>query len=121
MIAIALLLAGSPVPRSLLDAADAAGLAQTQCLFSTFRAAKQAHLSPGEFETKLRSSCAVQSREVGRLSARIFALRGDANPSAKAERMIEENYRSMVEEYRRFPEKEKLMRDFCNADPTDCS
>jgi hypothetical protein len=121
MIAIAFLLAASAVPQSLLDAADAANLAQTQCLFSTFRAANQAHLSPAEFGSKLRSSCSAESQQLRRLSARIFALRGETNASAKAERMIEDSYGDMVEEYRRFPEKEKMVRDFCKADPKDCS
>jgi hypothetical protein len=120
MIAAAILLAASAVPQSLLSAADAAGMAQTQCLFATFRAANQAHLSPAEFDSRLRSSCSAQSRELSRLSARIFSLRGDANPSAKAESLIEASYRSMVEEYRRFPEKEKLMRDFCESNPASC-
>jgi hypothetical protein len=120
MIALALLLAGSPVPQKLLDAADAAGLAQTQCLFSAFRAAQQAHLSSSEFGGRLRSTCSAESQQLRTVSARIFALRGDINPSAKAQRLIEESYSSMVEEYRGFPEKEKLVRDFCNADPKDC-
>ena len=120
MIGIAMLLAASAVPQSLLDAADAAGLAQTQCLFATFRSANQAHVSQADFAGRLRRSCSAESRELSRLSARIFALRGDANPSAKADRLIQDSYRTMVEEYRRFPEKEKLMRDFCKNDPADC-
>ena len=120
MIALALLLAGSPVPQSLLDAADAAGLAQTQCLFSVFRAARQAHLSSGEFAGQLRSTCSAESLQLRTASARIFALRGEANPSAKAQRMVEESYIAMVEEYRRFPEKEKLVTDFCKTDPNAC-
>ena len=121
MIALAVLLAASPVPQTLLDAADAAGLAQTQCLFSTFRAARQAHLSSSEFGGRLRSACSAQSQQLRTVSARIFALRGEANPRAKAQQLIEESYSSMVEEYRRFPEKEKLVSDFCKADPKDCS
>jgi hypothetical protein len=121
MIALALILAGSPVPQSLLDAADAVGLAQTQCLFSTFRAARQAHLSSSEFNASLRSTCSAESQQLSTVSARIFALRGESNPRGKAQRLIEESYSSMVEEYRRFPEKEKMVRDFCKADPKDCS
>ena len=120
MIAIALLLAASAVPQSLLDASDAAALAQTQCLFATFRAANQVHMSPDDFDRRLRSSCSAQSRELSRLSARIFALRGKSNASAKAEAMIEESYRTMVEDYRRIPEKEKLIRDICQGDPAPC-
>jgi len=120
MIAIALLLAGSPVPQSLLDAADAAGLAQTQCAFATFRAANQARLPPSGFAANLRSRCAAQSQEVRRLSGRIFSIRGESNPAARADQMIEDSYRTMVEEYRRFPEKEKMIRDFCKSDPSDC-
>ena len=121
MIVLALLLAGSPVPQTLLDAADAAGLAQTQCLFSAFRAANAAHLSAADFGAKLQSACAAESQQLRRLSARIFALRGESDASAKAQRMIEESYSRMVEEYRRFPEKEKMVRDFCASDPKDCS
>ena len=121
MIALALLLAASAVPQSLLDKADAAGLAQTQCLFSVFRAARQAHLSSGEFGAQLRSTCSAESLQLRTVSARIFTLRGEANPSARAQRMIDESYSSMVEEYRRFPEKEKLVTDFCKTDPKDCS
>jgi len=120
MIAAAILLAASAVPQSLLNEADAAGMAQTQCLFAAFRTANQAHLSPSEFESRLRGSCSAQSRQLSRLTARIFTLRGDSNPSAKAEGLIEEGYRRMVEEYRRFPEKEKLMRDFCESNPASC-
>jgi hypothetical protein len=121
MIALALLLAASAVPQSLLEKADAAGLAQTQCLFSVFRAARQAHLSSGEFGAQLRSTCSAESLQLRTVSARIFTLRGEANPSARAQRMIDESYRAMVEEYRRFPEKEKLVTDFCKTDPKDCS
>lgn len=120
MIAITLLLAASTVPQSLLDASDAAALAQTRCLYATFRAANQVHASPVEFESRMRSNCSAQSRELSRLTTRIFTLRGDANPSAEAGRMIEEGYRTMVEEYRRFPEKEKLMRDFCTNSSSTC-
>ena len=120
MIAAAILLAASSVPQSLLNEADAAGLAQTQCLFATFRAANQAHLSASEFDSRLRSSCSAQSRQLSRLTARIFMVRGESNPSAQAEGLIEDSYRRMVDEYRRFPEKEKLMQDVCKADPTGC-
>lgn len=120
MIAAAILLAASAVPQSLLNEADAAGMAQTQCLFASFRSANQAHLSPSEFDNRQRSSCSAQSRQLSRLSARIFSLRGDSNPAAKAEGLIEDSYRRMVDEYRRFPEKEKLMRDFCKSDPASC-
>lgn len=120
MIAIAMFLAASSVPQSLLDASDAAALAQTRCMFATFRAASQAHLSPSDFDKRLHSSCSAQSHDLGRLSARIFALRGEANPSAKSEAMIEESYRTMVEDYRRMPEKEKMIRDICQGDPSPC-
>ena len=120
MIAAAILLAASAVPQSLLNQADAAGMAQTQCLFASFRSANQAHLSPNEFNSRLRSNCSAQSRQLSRVSARIFSLRGDSNPSAKAEGLIEDSYRRMVEEYRSFPEKEKLMQDFCKSDPASC-
>lgn len=120
MIIAAILLAASTVPQSLFNEADAAAMAQTQCLFAAFRAANQAHLSPGEFDSRLRTSCSAQSRQLSRLSARIFLLRGDSNPSAEADGLIEDSYRRMVEEYRRFPEKEKLMQDFCKSDPASC-
>ena len=120
MIALALLLAGSAVPQSFLDKADAAGLAQTQCLFSAFRAANAAHLSPADFGIKLRTACSAESQQLRRLSARIFTLRGQSDPTAEADRLIEDSYSSMVEEYRRFPETEKKMRNFCKTDPT-CS
>ena len=120
MIALALLLAGSPVPQSLLDSADAAGLAQTQCQFSAFRAARQAHLSSIEFGARLRSSCSAESQQLRTVTARIFALRGEANPRAKAQQLIEQSYSTMVDEYARFPEKEKMVRDFCKSDPKDC-
>lgn len=46
--------------------------------------------------------------------------RGEANPSAKSEAMIEDSYRTMVEDYRRMPEKEKMIRDICQGDPSPC-
>jgi len=120
MIIIAILLAASAVPQSLLDEADAAGMAQTQCLFASFRAANHAHLSPSEFDSRLRSSCSARSHELSRLTARIFTLRGNSNPSSKADGLIEDSYRRMVEEYRRFPEKQQMISDYCKADPASC-
>ena len=72
----------------------------------------------------LASSCEPpvrqSSQQLRRLSARIFTLRGQSDPTAEADRLIEDSYSSMVEEYRRFPETEKKMRNFCKTDPT-CS
>ena len=120
MIAIALLFAAADVPQSLLNAADDANLAYTQCMFATMRAANQAHVSASGFESRLRSNCSAEAERLSTVSARIFAARGHANPAAEADRMMEEDYRSSVEEYRQLPEKEKLIRDFCKADPKDC-
>lgn len=122
MIALAILLAAAAdVPQSLLNAADDAGLAHTQCMFATMRAANQAHLSASDFESRMRSDCSAQAQRLTNASARIFRARGDSNPTAKAERMIEDSYRTAVDDYRQLPEKEKLVRDFCKADPKDCN
>jgi hypothetical protein len=121
MIAIALLLAASDVPQSLLNEGDNAGLAHTGCMFSTMRAANQAHLSPTEFESRLRSSCSAEAERLRNASAKIFRARGDLNPTAKADRLIDDSYRAAVDEYRALPAKEKMVRDFCKADPKDCN
>jgi hypothetical protein len=124
MIAVAIALAAAPVPQRLLDAGDAANLAHTQCLFAALRGANQAHLSAGAFETRLRSACAAEAQRVRTTSAKIFAARGDSNPQAKADRLIEESYEFAVKEYRSMPEKEQQMRaliELCKADPKSCS
>ena len=124
MILIALTLAAAAVPQSLLDAADAAGLAHTQCLFATMRSANRTHLSVDTFELRLRSSCSAEAERLRTASARIFSARGDSEPIAKAAALIEESYRSAVEEYRRLPEIEQQLRgiaELCKADPKSCN
>jgi hypothetical protein len=123
MIALALAIAAAAVPRTLLDAADAANLAHAQCLFATMRAANQAHLPADAFERRLKSACSAEAQRLRRVSAKVFAARGESDPGAKADRLIEGGYRSAVEEYRRLPEMERQIRavaESCKADPKSC-
>jgi hypothetical protein len=122
MILVALALAAAAVPQSLLDEADAANLAHTQCLFRTMRAAKEADLSPEQFERRLQSNCSAQAQRLRSVSARISEARGE--PRSSADQLIEETYRSAVEEYRRLPQIEQQLRIYsahCKADPKSCS
>jgi hypothetical protein len=124
MIAIALLIAAADVPQSLLDQADAANLAHTQCMFQTMRQAGQAHVPPEDLERRMKSACAAQERALRVTGARIYAMRGHSNPQAEADAEIEDGYRSAVEEYRQFPEFERQLRGLqaiCKADPKSCN
>lgn len=121
MIEIFLTLAATAVPQSLLDAADAANLAHTQCVFATMRAANQAHLPAGELDAKLRSNCSSEAKTLRRISTRISTLRGEPNLEATAQQLIDDSYATVVEEYRRLPEIEKQLRDYCKADPKACN
>jgi hypothetical protein len=124
MIALALAIAAAAVPRNLLDAADAANLAHTQCVFATMRDANQEKVPAGEFERRLRSACSAEAQRLRSASTKIFAARGESGPGAKADRLIEDVYRSIVDEYRRLPEIEEQVRaiaEHCKADPKSCN
>jgi len=124
LITIALLIALANVPQSALDAADAANLAHTRCMFVTMRQAGDAHVAAADLERNLKSACSAEERDLREASTKIFSLRGHAHPSAEADAMIRDRYRSAVEQYRRQPEIEQQLRGLealCKADPKSCN
>jgi hypothetical protein len=123
MLFLSLLLAAQAVPQALLDDADAASLAHVGCLFATYRQANEAGLSVAQFENKLARSCAAESQALRQASARIFTRRGQRDPAAEAERMVQDSRRGMVEQYRRQPEIDKQLKqlgELCRANPEAC-
>ena len=123
MIVIALFAAAAAVPQSLLDEADAASLAHTECEFATVRAANQARLPAAALEERLGTSCAAEERALRSASIRVFRARGNPNPDVEADRMIRNGRRLMVENYRKLPEIEaqlEQLSEICRARPEAC-
>jgi hypothetical protein len=94
------------------DAADAANLAFTQCLFATSRDASEARLSPGALEQKLANSCLSQQRDLERAygGTRVHGL-ADA-----ARRQVVDAYRKAVE----LEPELKQIGEMCRAHPEQC-
>ena len=123
MFLLSLLLAAQAVPQGLLDEADAANLAHVSCLYASYRQANAAGLSVAQFESRLAGVCTAESQTLRRISARIFAIRGSRAAAAEADQMIRESRQGMVEQYRRQPETDRLLKqlgDYCDANPKEC-
>lgn len=119
----ALLLMAADVPRALLDRADAASGAYVGCLFGVTREAHSAGLPVDQFERRLASSCRAEEQAARQIDSRIFALRGDPNPAAKAAALAEETRRGMVANYRRLPDVERQLEqlaEICRQQPSAC-
>jgi len=94
------------------DAADAANLAFTQCLFATSRAASEARLSPSAFEQKLAISCMSQQRDLER-----------AYYGTRVQGLADTARRQVVDAYRKAVELEpqlKQIGEMCRAHPEQC-
>ena len=118
MILAALLLFAAPA-----DAADAANMAFTQCLFATSRSANGAHLSPGAFAQKLAGTCHSEQHALETAMAAILRQRGEANAAASAHNLAEDSRRTVIEDYRRAIEIEpelKKLAELCREHPDEC-
>jgi len=122
MLAALLLVAGSAANAATVEAGDT-GLAYTQCLFTSSRAAHQAGMSVSAFERSLAGACLSEQRALERASTRLFSLRGEPDPSGQARSMSEDARRQVVETYRQTlelaPQLER-MGEICRADPSQC-
>ena len=110
MIAVALLLGAQAVPQAMLAAADDANGAFVRCLFATSRAAHQARLSAGEFETRLSTSCMDEEAALIRATAAVLTRRGQHDARATARQLahdsrisVENTYRQTIELSREQP------------------
>ena len=119
----ALLLMAADVPQALLDRADAASQAYVGCLFAVTREANAAGLPVEQFERRLAGSCLAEEQAARRVDSRIFALRGDPNPAAKAAALAEETRKGMIANYRRLPDVERQLKqlaEICRQQPSAC-
>ena len=94
------------------DAADAANLAFTQCLFATSRAASEARLSPSALEQKLANSCMSQQRDLER-----------AYGGTRVHGLTEAARRQVVDDYRKaflLEPQLKQVGEMCRVHPEQC-
>lgn len=111
------------VPADLLARSDDLNLAYTQCLFATVREANAVRMPVPEFERKLARSCLAEERAQRAVGIRILQLRGHAAPAQEVDSLNRDIRRDMVEQYRKLPEQERLLRqinELCAARPEEC-
>jgi hypothetical protein len=123
MFILSLFLTAQLVPQSLLDRADAANLAYTQCLFAVSRESSEAGFSTNQFGRKLEGACLAEGRSLIQVSTKIFTLRGEPNAAVQAERLDRDARRGMIEDYTRMIELEpqlERLAEVCRTQPHAC-
>jgi hypothetical protein len=108
---IGLFMLAASAAASPTDAADAANLAFTQCLFATSREASAARISPSLLEQRLARSCIAEQRELER----------STGPRAGA--LADTARQQVVDAYRKALDLEPQMKriaEMCRAHPEQC-